>query len=64
MATKRYAAVDPTSGTGPPPKKLSLTMPPLDIGPASGEDDLDLKVLQVGVFNWVVATLQFVFTIL
>lgn len=31
----------------PSAKRVSLTMPPLDIGPACGEDDLNVKVLQV-----------------
>ena len=32
----------------PPPKRASLAaMSPLDIGPACGEEDLNVKVLQV-----------------
>jgi hypothetical protein len=57
MAGKR--PVDPAvAGAGPPAKKLSLATPPLDIGPAAGEEDLDMKVLQVifglwsGWFTW------------
>lgn len=47
MATKRPAAAGDAVGAGPPSKKLSLAMSPVDIGPAAGEEDLDLKVLQV-----------------
>lgn len=47
MATKRPAASGDPVGVGPPSKKLSLAMSPLDIGPAAGEEDLELKVLQV-----------------
>lgn len=42
MATKRPAG---DSGGAPPPKRLALG--PIDIGPASGEEDLNIKVLQV-----------------
>lgn len=45
LPTKRQAA--DAAGGAPPAKKLSLAMPHLDIGPAAGEEDLDLKVLQV-----------------
>ncbi len=45
MAAKR-PAVEPGSGA-PPVKRNSLAMSPLDIGPAAGEEDLDIKVLQV-----------------
>ena len=31
----------------PGPKRITLAMPPLDIGPACGEEDLNVKVLQV-----------------
>ena len=31
----------------PTPKRISLAVPPLDIGPACGEEDLNVKVLLV-----------------
>ena len=45
MATKR-----PAEGLAdaPPPKRSALTLGPIDIGPATGEDDLNVKILQVG----------------
>ena len=33
--------------SAPPAKRAAVPMVPLDIGPASGEEDLNLKVLQV-----------------
>ena len=44
MSTKR-PAVD--SSGAPPAKRSALALAPLDIGPAAGEEDLDLKVLKV-----------------
>ena len=44
MAAKRPA---PDGSGGPPAKKISLVFSPLDIGPAGGEEDLNIKVLQV-----------------
>lgn len=44
MATKRPA---PESSAAPPAKRSTLVLAPLDIGPAAGEEDLDLKVLKV-----------------
>ncbi len=32
---------------GPPPKKPALHIPTMDIGTVTGEEDLDIKVLQV-----------------
>ena len=44
MAAKRPA---PESSATPPPKRSALALAPLDIGPAAGEEDLDIKVLKV-----------------
>ena len=44
MATKRATS---DSSSAPPAKRSALSLAPLDIGPAAGEEDLDLKVLQV-----------------
>lgn len=48
MATKRPGG---EIGGAPPAKKPSLAMAPLDIGPAAGEDDLDIKVLKVSFYG-------------
>ncbi len=46
MATKRPAS--DAAGVAPPAKKLGLALSPgLDIGPAAGEEDLEMKVLEV-----------------
>lgn len=45
MAAKRPGV---EIGGTPPAKKPSLSMSTLDIGPAAGEDDLDIKILEVG----------------
>lgn len=45
MAAKRPAGAE--MGGAPPAKKPSLAMSPLDTGPATGEDDLNIKILQV-----------------
>lgn len=50
MAAKRPAG-DAGADGAPPAKKRSLALPPLDIGPAAGEEDLDLKVLQASATN-------------
>ena len=42
MAAKRPAG---DAGGAPPPKKVALG--PIDIGPSSGEEDLNIKILQV-----------------
>ena len=42
MAAKRPAG---DTGGAPPPKKVALG--PIDIGPSSGEEDLNIKILQV-----------------
>ena len=44
MSTKR-PVVD--SSGAPPAKRSVLALAPLDIGPAAGQEDLDLKVLKV-----------------
>ena len=44
MATKRSSS---DSSGAPPAKRSALSLAPLDIGPAAGEEDLDLKVLKV-----------------
>ena len=46
MATKRPAG---EASGAPSAKKISLAMPTLDIGPAAGEEDLDIKILQVNI---------------
>lgn len=53
MATKRPCGED---GPLPPAKKPVFTQPPLRVPPACSEEDLDIKILQVGpMFNhlWV-----------
>lgn len=47
MATKRPAE-EPAGGTSVTKKPKAMSMAPLDIGPAGGEDDLNFKVMQVG----------------
>ena len=44
MSSKRPA---PESSEAPPTKRSALALAPLDIGPAAGEEDLDIKVLKV-----------------
>lgn len=46
MATKRPAE---DAGDPPPAKKPSLLQRPLDIGAATGEEELSINVLQVTV---------------
>ena len=46
-------------GGAPSSKRPSLLVTPLDIGPATGQDDLDIKVLQVGtLFRAQLATME------
>lgn len=47
MAAKRPAS---DAGGAPPLKKVALG--PIDIGPSSGEEDLDMKILQVNYTAW------------
>lgn len=47
MATTTSTKRPSTDTGGPPAKRPNLAMSPLDIGPAAGEEDLDMKVLQV-----------------
>ena len=46
MATKRPPE---DQGEAPASKRPSLLLGPLDIGPATGEEDLEIKILQVGI---------------
>lgn len=46
MATKRPAE-GPAGGTSQAKKSKVMTAAPLDIGPAAGEDDLNIKVMMV-----------------
>lgn len=45
-------------GAGPSLKRPHLSLAPLDIGPATGEEDLNVKVLQVRVISLINAHLQ------
>ena len=46
MASKRPAE-EPPAGVSVAKKPKNTSMVPLDIGPAAGEDDLNIKVHQV-----------------
>ena len=46
MATKRPAE-GPAGGSSLAKKTKTITKAPLDIGPAAGEDDLNIKVMMV-----------------
>ena len=48
MAKRSLPDTDVAESSSPAAKRVSIaTLPPLDIGPACGEEDLSVKVLQV-----------------
>lgn len=51
MASSSGGTKRPSSDSdgGPAPKKPALLIPTLDIGPVTGEEDLDVKVLKVKI---------------
>lgn len=58
MATKRPA--EEPAGASLAKKPRDMIMSHLDIGPAGGDDDLNIKVIQVGItaMYWTVPTYQ------